>query len=134
MPKKTEEKNTKGTKKTTKTSAPKKTTTNKTKTNNKVVKEKAAKITETKVEVKEVPVVKKQNKKGKKVNNLMNNTPFVICMCVIILLVAMLIFVVCTKRVPLTSKGEEIVATIKGKTITADELYTSLKDKWCIIH
>lgn len=133
MPKKTEEKNTKGTKKTTKTSAAKKTTTNKSiapkKVSEKVVKEKAAKITETKVEVKEVPVVKKEKKKGKKENSLMNNTPFVVSMCVIILLVAVLIFVVCTKRVPVTSKGEEIVATIKGKTITADELYLALKDK-----
>ncbi len=119
MPKKTEEKNTKGTKKTTKTSAAKKTTTKKV-----VAKEPVAKV-----EVKEVPVVKKENKKGKKENSLMNNTPFVVCMCVIILLVAMLIFVICTKRVPVTSKGEEIVATIKGKTITADELYLSLKDE-----
>lgn len=121
MPKKTEEKNTKGKKIATKTSATKKTT-------KKVEKTKIAKITEEKPEVKEVPVVKKENKKGRKENSLMNNTPFVVCMCVIILLVAMLIFVVCTKRVPVTSKGEEIVATIKGKTITADELYLSLKD------
>lgn len=119
MPKKTEEKNTKGTKKTTKTSASKKVT----KTTKKVEKEPV-----TKVEVKEVPVVKKENKKGKNVNSLMNNTPFVAACCVIILLVAVLVFVLCTKRVPLTSKGEEIVATIKGKKITADELYLSLKD------
>ena len=58
MPKKTEEKNTKGTKKTTKTSAAKKTTQNRTK----VGKEKAAKITETKVEVKEVPVAMNERK------------------------------------------------------------------------
>ena len=120
MPKKTEEKNTKGTKKTTKASASKKVT----KTTKKVEKEPV-----TKVEVKEVPVVKKENKKGKKVNSLMNNTPFVAACCVIILLVAVLIFILCTKRVPLTSKGEEIVATIKGKTVTANELYLSLKDK-----
>ena len=119
MPKKTEEKNVKGTKKTTKTSTPKKVASTK-----KVVKEPVAKV-----EVKEVPVVKKENKKGKKENTLMNNTPFVVCMCVIILLVAVLIFVLCTKRVPVTSKGEEIVATLKGKTITADELYLALKDE-----
>ena len=113
MPKKTEEKNTKGKKKATKISA-----------SNKVAK----KETIAKVEVKEAPVVKKENRKGKKGNSLMNNTPFVVCMCVIVLLVAILIFVICTKRVPLTSKGEEIVATIKGKEITADELYLSLKD------
>lgn len=121
MPKKTEEKNTKGTKNTTKTSASKKVT------NVKKV-EKAVKEPVTKVEVKEVPVVKKENKKGKKQNSLMNNTPFVAACCVIILLVAVLIFTLCVKRVPLTSKGEEIVATIKGKKVTADELYLSLKD------
>lgn len=128
MPKKTEEKNTKGTKKTTKAS----TATNKSK---KVVKStqpkvnKEIKVPETKVEVKEVHVAKKETKKGNKENSLMNNTPFVVCMCVIILLVAVLIFVLCTKRVPLTSKGEEIVATLNGKTITADDLYLSLKDE-----
>ena len=116
MPKKTEEKNNKGKKKTTKTSAAKKTTNNK----------KVVKVPETKVEVK---VEKKEIKKGNKGNSLMNNTPFVICMCVIILLTAMLIFTVCTKRVPSTSKGDEIVATIKGKKFTADELYTALKDE-----
>ena len=122
MPKKTEEKNTKGTKKTTKTSASKKVT-------NVKKFEKAEKEPVTKVEVKEVPVVKKENKKGKKQNSLMNNTPFVAACCVIILLVAVLIFTLCVKRVPLTSKGEEIVATIKGKKVTADELYLGLKDK-----
>lgn len=121
MPKKTEEKNTKGTKKTTKTSASKKVTN--VKKVEKTVKEPVAKV-----EVKEVPVVKKENKKGKKQNSLMNNTPFVAACCIIVLLVAVLIFTLCVKRVPLTSKGEEIVATIKGKKVTADELYLSLKD------
>ena len=118
MPKKTEEKNIKGTKKATKTSASKKVVNNTKKV------EKAVKP-----EVKEVNVVKEEIKKGKKENNLMNNTPFVVACCVIILLVAVLIFVLCIKRVPVTSKGEEIVATIKGKKVTADELYLSLKDE-----
>lgn len=129
MPKKTEEKNTKGTKKVTKTSATTKNTKSKKVVKNTEPKvKKEVKVPETKVEVKEVPVAKKEVKKGKKENSLMNNTPFVVCMCVIILLVAVLIFVLCTKRVPVTSKGEEIVATLNGKTITANELYLSLKD------
>ena len=123
MPKKTEEKNTKGTKKATKATVSKKATNTK----------KVVKAEKVKVEVKETPVVvketKKENKKGKKVCTLMNNTPFVVCMCIIILLTAMLIFVTCVKRVPLTSKGEEIIATIKGKKVTADELYVSLKEQ-----
>lgn len=125
MPKKTEEKNTKGTKKTTKTSTSKKTTT----TTKNVAKEKVVKVPETKVEVKEVPVVKKENKKGKKSCDLMNNTPFVVSVCIIILLVAILIFVLCIKKVPTTSKGEEVVASLNGKEITADELYIKLKDE-----
>lgn len=130
MPKKTEEKNTKGTKKTTKASASKKTNTAKKNTTiKKVVKEEVVKVPETKVEVKEVKVAKKEKKKGKKSCELMNNTPFVISACIIILLVAILIFVLCTKRVPTTSKGEEVIATLKGKTITADELYLKLKDE-----
>ena len=132
MPKKTEEKNTKGTKKTTKTSTSKKTTITK-KANNakvtKVAKEKVVKVPETKVEVKEVAVAKKENKKGKKSCGLMNNTPFVVSVCIIILLVAVLIFVLCVKKVPTTSKGEEIVASLNGKKITADELYLKLKDE-----
>ena len=115
MPKKTEEKNIKG-KKTTKSSTTKKTTSTK----------KTVKPT---VEVKEVVVEKNEIKKGNKENNLMNNTPFVICMCIIILLVAVLLFALCTKRVPLTSKGEQVVATIKGKKVTADDLYASLKEE-----
>ena len=115
MPKKTEEKNIKG-KKTTKASTIKKTT-------------KAKKTVNPAVEVKEVVVEKKEIKKGNKENSLMNNTPFVISMCIIILLVAVLLFTLCTKRVPLTSKGDEVVATIKGKKITANDLYASLKEE-----
>ena len=116
MPKKTEEKNNKGKKKATKTSNTKKANNIKN----------VVKVPETNVEVKEVTVV--NNKKGNKKESLMNNTPFVVAMCLVILLTTMLIFVVCTKRVPLTSKGEEIVATIKGKKFTADDLYLELKE------
>lgn len=127
MPKKTEEKNTKGTKKATKTSTSKKTTSTKNAVKTTKV-EKVVKTPEVKVEEINVATVKKENKKGNKENSLMNNTPFVVSVCVIILLVAILIFVACTKRVPVTSEGQEIVATLDGKTITADELYLSLKD------
>jgi len=125
MPKKTEEKNTKGTKKVTKSSTSKKATkkvTPKKVTENK----KVVKVPETKVEVKEV-VTKKVEKKGNK-DSLFNNTPFVITLCACVLLVAALIFTLCIKRVPTTSNGDEIVATVKGKKITANDLYLSLKD------
>jgi len=117
MPKKTTKKNTKGTKNTTSKKVEAKTTP---------VKNVETKVTE-KVEVKKV----KKEKKGKAkavVTKVMENTPFVISLCAIVLLVAALILALCTKRVPTTSKGEEILATVNGKTITADELYLSLKD------
>lgn len=127
MPKKTEEKNVRGSKKVTKASSSKKNTSAK-KTQKSTKVEKVVNTPEITIEEKNVTVVKKDNKKGNNGNSLTNNTPFVVSVCIIVLLVAVLIFVACTKRVPVTSKGEEIVATIDGKTITADELYLSLKD------
>ena len=136
MPKNTTKKNTKGTKST----ASKKVETKKTpvkkvetkKTDVKPVKKVETKITEKKVEVKEVV----KNKKGKKesrvkaiIAKLMDNTPFVIASCIVILLLAALILVLCLKRVPTTSDGKEVLATLNGKTITADDLYKSLKEE-----
>ena len=119
MAKKTEEKNIKGKKTTTKVSA-------KTASAKKIAKKEPVKVEK----VKEAVVVKKEIKKGNKKETIFNNTPFVVCLCVIVLLVAVLIFVLCTKRVPVTSKGNEIVAKIDGKTITANDLYLSLKDEY----
>lgn len=116
MPKNTTKKNSKGTKSTT----TKKVETKKTP---------AKKEVETKTEVKKVVKEEKGNKETV-ITKLMNNTPFVVASCVIILLVAILIFVLCIKRVPTTSDGKEILATINGKTITADDLYLSLKENY----
>ena len=118
MPKKTEEKNTKGKKTTVKTSATKKTV------------KKVEKAKKEPVKVEEVVTVKEEIKKGKEKELLMNNTPFVVSVCVIVLLLAVLIFVLCTKKVPTTKSGDEIVAKINGKTITADDLYLSLKETY----
>ena len=119
MPKKTEEKNVKGKKTTSKAST-------KTVSAKKVAKKEAVKVEN----IKEAVVVKEETKKGNKKESILNNTPFVVCLCVIVLLVAILIFVLCTKRVPVTSKGNEVVAKINGKTITANDLYLSLKDEY----
>jgi len=110
MPKDTKKKNTKGTKNVTS-------------------KKVETKVAEKKVEVKKIKKEKKGNVKVL-VNKVMENTPFVISLCAIVLLVAALILVLCIKRVPTTSEGKEILATVKGKTITADELYISLKDSY----
>ena len=80
MAKKTEEKNIKGTKATKKVTAKK---TNEYKKNNHNV-VKNAEVIETKVEIKEAPVAKKEIKKGSKENCLMNNTPFIICIYLVI--------------------------------------------------
>lgn len=129
MPKKDTGKNTKGSKKkTTKPSVSK--TTKKVEVKNTETK----KVVEKEI-VKPVVVKEKRNKKEKgKFNDLVdrviNNTPFVISLCVIVILVGLLIFSLCSKKVPKTSKGEDIVASVKGKTITAEELYQSLKESY----
>ena len=159
MPKNTTKKNTKGTKSTaSKKVETKKTPVTKTKTNKvevkkapakkteakKVVTKKEegkkvtakkveAKVTENKVEVKEVVKTKKGKKESRVkvlISKLMDNTPFVVAACVVVLLLAALILVLCLKRVPKTSNGDEILATVNGKTITANELYEALKENY----
>lgn len=140
MPKSTNEKNSKG-KKTTKPATTKKSTTKKVETKKaptKKVETKKAPVK--KVEVKKVEpkvveekeVVKtKSEKKGIYeicANKISENTPFAIALCIIVVLLAVLIFVSCSKRVPKTSEGKEVLATVKGKTVTADDLYEKLKE------
>lgn len=134
MPKNTTKKNSKGTKSTTAKKVetkkvtqkvPEKKVTKKVETKKTPVK----KEVETKTEVKKVVKEEKGNKETV-ITKLLNNTPFVVASCVIILLVAILIFVLCIKRVPTTSDGKEILATVNGKTITADDLYSSLKENY----
>lgn len=111
MPKKETGKNTKGSKNTTKT-----------------VSKNVKKDIEKKETVTPVVTEKKKGKNKSLVERIMSNTPFVISLCVIIILIATLIFVLCTKRIPKTSKGEDIIATVKGKTITVEDLYQELKE------
>lgn len=148
MPKKETEKNTKSTKKsTTKSTASKKVNTTKKTTTKKVdtkstkteVKKVPNKVVETKkVENKETvqPIVKNKkverknlkDRAGVIVDKIMNNTPFAVSLCVIVILVAMLIFALCIKKVPKTSDGDDIVAKLNGKNITANELYDALRE------
>ena len=123
MPKNTTKKNNKGTKNTT---------------SKKVTEKKAeTKATEKKVVVKEVANKKENIRKEKNtgklkklINNVMENTPFVISLCIIVILVAILILTLCVKRVPKTSDGSEIIATINGEKFTADDLYEELKENY----
>lgn len=134
MPKDTTKKNSKGTKNTKAKKTTKAVTSKKAPVKKVPTKKVEAKVTEKKVEVKEVVKTKKGNKNSlaKKVktlvNKVMENTPLVVALCVIVVLVAALILTLCLKRVPKTSKGNEILATITGKTVTANDLYEELKE------
>lgn len=147
MPKNETGKNTKGTKKTTtKSNVSKKTTSTKKATTKPAAKKSTTvKKTTTKVEVKSEPtkvveketikpvvnekITERKNNNDSSVNGLMSNTPFVIALCVIVILIAILIFAICSKRVPKTSNGDEIIASLKGKDITANELFEALKEE-----
>ncbi len=120
-----------------KKSEAKKKTTTKAKSNNKTSKkvESKSKKVEEKKEVKTRQVVdtyeamlkEKKNKKGFKAwfNNLTLEQLVVGGVVIIAILLIVLIFV-STKNTK-TSKGEDIVAKLNGKVITADELYSELK-------
>lgn len=120
-----------------KKSEAKKKTTTKAKSNNKTSKkvESKSKKVEEKKEVKTRQVVdtyeamlkEKKNKKGFKVwfNNLTLEQLIVGGVVIIAILLIVLIFV-STKNTK-TSKGDDIVAKLNGKVITADELYSELK-------
>ena len=148
MPKDTTKKNSKGANtkatKTTKAVTSKKANTKKApvkkvETKKVPAKKVEAKVTKKEIEVKEIV----KEKKGKKVSifkrakiaiskiisKVMENTPLVIALCVIIVLIAALILTLCLKRIPKISDGKEIFATMTGKTITADDLYEELKEE-----
>lgn len=120
-----------------KKSEAKKKTTTKAKSNNKTSKkvESKSKKVEEKKEVKTRQVVdtyeamlkEKKNKKGFKAwfNNLTLEQLVVGGVVIIAILLIVLIFV-STKNTK-TSKGDDIVAKLNGKVITADELYSELK-------
>ena len=141
MAEKTTKKNTKGTKKVvkkettkkvaTKKAAPKKVTPKKV-TPKKVVK---SEVTVTKEEVKNAKVVapkttKKEGKVKAVFDKIMANKPFAITLCISIILAGALIFTLCAKRIPKTKDGKQILASVKGKNFTADDLYIALKDEY----
>jgi len=140
MPNNTSKKNNKG-----KNSATKNSTNNKNVEKKNAEKRNSTKSTETKVVekktqvkevetkpvektvVKEEKIIKKERETKNNTNSIMSNTPFVIALCIIVLLLAIVIFLAFSKRIPKVSNGNEVVATIKGKKITANDLYKSLK-------
>jgi len=65
-------------------------------------------------------------------NKCSNDTPFFIVLVLCVILLISLIFAIVNGNVPTTKDGEQVVASIKGKTITADDLYSSLKNNYGI--
>lgn len=113
-----------------KKSEAKKKTTTKAKSNNKTskkVEEKKEVKTRQVVDTYEAMLKEKKNKKGFKAwfNNLTLEQLIVGGVVIIAILLIVLIFV-STKNTK-TSKGDDIVAKLNGKVITADELYSELK-------
>lgn len=101
----------------------KKTTNVKPKTNNKpVVKEEVKEI---------VPVIEKEIKKEKTsfVEIIKTNATLILLCIICILLIVNIILISIGHKVKL-SDGKEIVASIDGKTITAEELYDSIKENY----
>ena len=74
-------------------------------------------------------VTPKVEKKGKCMCKLTNNTPFMISICVIAILLAALIYCGFSRRIPKVKNGDEVIATLKGKKITAQDLYQELKEE-----
>lgn len=74
-------------------------------------------------------VTPKVEKKGKCMCKLTNNTPFMISICVIVILLAALIYCGFSRRIPKVKNSDEVIATLKGKKITAQDLYQELKEE-----
>ena len=130
MAEKTTKKNTKGTKKVVEKKTTKKVTTKK-EAPKKVVKKEVKK----EAPVKEEKVVTKSIEKKKGIikenfDKIMENRPFAISLCIIIVLTLLLGFEIFSRRIPKTKDGKQVLASLKGKTITADDLYIELKDEY----
>lgn len=131
MAEKTTKKNTKGTKKVAEKKTTKKVTTKKVAPKKEVKNE----VTVKKAEVKEAKVVTPKVKEKGKVRvfiekNILANKPFAISLAIILVLVIALTCTLCYKRIPKTKDGKQVLATVKGKTFTADDLYLALKDDY----
>ena len=131
MAEKTTKKNTKGTKKVAEKKTTKKVTTKKVAPKKEVKNE----VTVKKAEVKEAKVVTPKVKEKGKVKvfiekNILANKPFAISLAIILVLVIALTCTLCYKRIPKTKDGKQVLATVKGKTFTADDLYLALKDDY----
>ena len=137
MAEKTTKKNTKGTKKVAEKKTTKKVTTKAApkkevkKVTPKKEEKKVAPVKEVKKE--EKVVAKKENKVKGKIKEVYGkvaaNKPFAISLCIILVLTVALVITACHKVIPKTKDGKQVVATLKGKKFTADDLYLELKNQ-----
>ena len=144
MPKQTTGKNTKGSKapakkaSAKKTVANKKTTTKAAPTKKNVAKKVAPKKVETAkkfeakiVEEKDMPKVKEEKKGNEFTRANKKNKPFIITLCVaIVLLICLVLSLTCLKVVPKVKNGDEVLVSLKGKKITAQKLYEELRTEY----
>lgn len=135
MAEKTTKKNTKGTKKVVEKKTTKKVTTKKEAPKKEVKKVAPAKEIKKVAPIKEEKVVTKKIEKKKGIikenfDKIMENRPFAISLCIIIVLTLLLGFEIFSKRIPKTKDGKQVLASLKGKTITADDLYIELKNEY----
>ena len=149
MPKQTTGKNTKGSKATAKKAPAKKTVANKKSTtkaasSKKTVNKKVApkkvetvnkneatkKIEAKKVEEKVMPKVKEEKKGNETIKANKDNIPFVVTLCIAIVLFICFMFSIFWKVVPKVKNGDEVLVALKGKNITAQKLYEDLRTEY----
>lgn len=118
------------TKKVASKSATKKTTVKKPDTKKTTVEKTATKkVVPTKVEKTEVKANVKKESKFNLIEWAKNNIN-IIGGIVIVLLLLINIFIVANGHKAKLSNGKEVIAVIKGKEVTADELFDSIKEKY----
>ncbi len=128
---------TKNTKKEVKTVKNKKDTKPASKTSTKAIKkevEKAPVKNEVKLEVKEIKKEEKKKKESviKRFKTWFQNLPTknVIVVCTLIIAILLIVLIGISYRNTKLKNGKEIVAKVDGKTITADDLYSTLKESY----
>lgn len=98
----------------------------------KTVAKKEVKVVEPVVE--EKVVTTKKARKESKINTIVgkftSNIPFLISTIICVILIIAITLILIFGGVPKTKDGHDVVASIKGKTITADDLYGELKEEY----
>ena len=144
MPKQTTGKNTKGSKAPAKKASAKKTVASKKNSTKKAIPAKknvtkkvtpknaetAKKIEAVKTEESVMPKVKEEKKGNETIKANKDNIPFVVTLCIAIVLFICFMFSIFWKVVPKVKNGDEVLVALKGKNITAQKLYEDLRTEY----